>query len=223
MKAMILAAGRGERLRPLTDTIPKPLMQIGDHSLVEWHIKRLQQAGITEIIINVSHLAEQIKSTLGSGQGYGVAITYSDEPEEALETGGGILQALPWLGNHPFVVINGDIWTDYPFEQLQQPAGLAHLVMVENPQQHPQGDFVLEKGQVLDATEGDRYTFSGIGIYKPALFSGCKPGRFPLAPLLKEAMQEELVSGELYTGHWHDVGTPGRLLQVQTLVNGKSF
>jgi len=218
MKAMILAAGRGERLRPLTDITPKPLVQVGNHCLIEWHIKRLHQAGINEIIINVSHLGDQIKSRLGNGEKYNIAIVYSDEPEGALETGGGIVQVLPLLGENPFIVVNGDVWTDFPYEQLVEPDRLAHLIMVNNPPQHPQGDFVLSEGLVLDAAQGSRYTFSGIGVYHPSLFSGCSPGRFPLAPILKKAMLDKGVSGELFSGHWYDIGTMDRLQEVQNLV-----
>jgi len=218
MKAMILAAGRGERLRPLTDTIPKPLLQVGDHCLIEWHIKRLHSAGLTDIVVNVSYLGDLIQARLGDGSQYGVRITYSQEPPGALETGGGICKALPLLGEPAFIVVNADIWSDFPFEQLSEPKGLAHLVMVNNPAQHPDGDFVLDDDHVLDEPAGARYTFSGIGVYRPELFSGKAQGRFPLAPVLKLAMKEKAVSGELYQGNWYDIGTIDRLERLQNLI-----
>lgn len=215
MKAMLLAAGRGERLRPLTDATPKPLVQVGDHCLIEWHIKRLQQAGINEIIINISYLGDQIKNKLGDGHHYDVDIFYSEEPTDALETGGGIVHALALLGEQPFVVINSDVWTDYPFSKLKTPQGLAHLVMVSNPLQHPQGDFVLHNGVISDELSDEKVTFSGIGIYRPELFADCSPGRFPLAPILRNAMANRHVSGELYTGSWDDIGTLERLQNLR--------
>ncbi len=216
---MILAAGRGERLRPLTDTTPKPLVQVGGHSLIEWHLKHLAESGIKDIVINISHLASQIRDALGNGQKFNVNIVYSEEPAVALETGGGIFQALTLLGGDPFVVVNGDIWTDYPFSGLHAPEGLAHLVLVGNPAQHPQGDFVLQNNRVLENSHGERYTFSGIGVYRPELFSECKPGRFSLTPVLREAMKNGHVSGEYFAGHWFDVGAPVRLQHVQDFVS----
>lgn len=215
MKAMILAAGRGERLRPLTDTLPKPLLAVGKYCLIEWHILRLCEAGISDIVINLSYLGNKISEHLGDGQRYGVNLVYSQEPDPALETGGGIFNALPLLGDEPFIVVNGDVWTDYPFAQLDKPAGLAHLVLVENPEQHPQGDFILQGTQVLAQGEGKHYTYSGIGVFQTQLFSTCQAGRFPLAPLLREAMHNGQVSGELYQGRWHDIGTPQRLQAIR--------
>jgi Nucleoside-diphosphate-sugar pyrophosphorylase involved in lipopolysaccharide biosynthesis/translation initiation factor 2B, gamma/epsilon subunits (eIF-2Bgamma/eIF-2Bepsilon) len=211
MRAMILAAGRGERMRPLTDHTPKPLLRAGRHTLIEYHILALAQAGIRDLVVNHAHLGAQIEQALGDGSRYGVQIRYSPEGE-ALETGGGIFRALPLLGAEPFVVVNGDIWTDYPYAALPAaPSGLAHLVLVDNPPQHPGGDFVLEgDGQVREGG-GVRLTFSGIGVYRPELFAGCHPGRFPLAPLLRAAMARGQVSGERYGGGWIDVGTPERL------------
>jgi len=221
---MILAAGRGERLRPLTDTIPKPLVQVGECSLIEWHIKRLQQAGINEIVINVSYLADQIKNKLGDGQQYAVNIQYSEEPEDAFETGGGIVQALPLLGKQPFVVINGDIWTDFPFDSLSEPQNLAHLILVDNPPQHPLGDFILNANHVSDEAGGDRFTFSGIGVYRPELFAGYTSGkRFPLAPILKSVMQSNQVSGEYYQGQWYDIGSVDRLQQLREQLEGSNI
>lgn len=208
---MILAAGRGERMRPLSDTIPKPLLEAGGKPLIVHMIERLVGAGMRDLVINHSHLGEQIEKYLADGGRYGARIAYSHEAGGGLETGGGILKALSLIDTDPFVVINGDIWTDFPFDRL--PArlkGLAHLVLVDNPPQHPQGDFSLHKGQVL--VEGTpRLTFSGIGVYARALFAECRPGKFPLAPLLRAAMARGQVSGEHYAGRWCDVGTPQRL------------
>lgn len=210
MKAMILAAGRGERMRPLTDHTPKPLLPAGGRPLIEHTLAALVRAGYTEIIVNTAHLGEQIQRHLGDGENFGARISYSPEGE-ALETGGGIRQALPLLGAGPFLVVNGDIATDFPFGRLRErPEDLAHLVLVPNPPHHAAGDFGLEGEQVL-ATAAERYTFSGIGVYRPELFAERPPGRFPLAPLLRAAMAEGRVSGELYRGLWMDIGTVERL------------
>ncbi len=222
MKAMILAAGRGERMRPLTDTTPKPLLEVAGKPLIVWHLEALARAGIEEIVINHAWLGEQMESVLGDGGAYGVSIRYSPEKPEALETAGGIIQALPLLGEDPFLVMNADIWCDYPFTHLVapplSPAFLAHLVMVDNPPQHPEGDFVLSKG--LLSTEGQpQLTFSGMGVYSPALFAGLAEGKRPLAPLLRAAMIEARVSGEHYSGTWFDIGTPARLQQLDTGLN----
>lgn len=215
MKAMILAAGRGERLRPLTDNTPKPLLQVGPKRLIEYHLENLRDAGMVDIVINTAWLGGQVRQHLGDGSSYGVNIVYSPEPEGALETGGGILAALPLLGDEPFIVVNGDIWTDYPFAGMRlDPAMLAHLVLVDNPAHNPDGDFRLDAGSVHDGSGSSGLTFSGIGVYSPDLFSGCKPGRFPLAPLLREAMKSDAVSGEHYRGRWFDIGTEQRLLQL---------
>lgn len=213
--AMILAAGRGERMRPLTDHTPKPLLQVGGKPLIVWHIERLAAAGIRQLVINHAHLGEQIERALGDGGRWGVSIRYSAEGEgRALETGGGILRALPLLGDGPFLVVNADIWTDFDFSRLRWRDGmLAHLVLVENPEHNPQGDFALRQGRVSAAGD-DRLTFSGIGAYHPALFAGATPGAFPLAPLLRQAMVRGLVSGERHPGRWVDVGTPARLTEL---------
>jgi MurNAc alpha-1-phosphate uridylyltransferase len=216
MKAMILAAGRGERMRPLTDHTPKPLLQVAGKPLIQYHIEALRAAGIRDLVINIAHLGERIQACLGDGAALGVRIRYSPEPEGALETGGGIHQALPLLGDAPFLVINGDLWTDYPFAQLCARSlddDLAFLVLVPNPPQHPGGDFCLQAGRVQAQGE-PRHTFSGIGLYHPWLFSACAPGRFALAPLLREAMGRDQVGGELYPGVWSDVGTPQRLREL---------
>lgn len=213
MKAMILAAGRGERMRPLTDKLPKPLLEVADRSLIEYHLYGLAAAGFDEVVINHAHLGQLIEKKLGDGQRYGMRIRYSPEAE-ALETGGGIYNALPLLGTEPFLVVNGDIWCDYPFAQL---VGIevtaAHLVLVNNPFHNHEGDFGLQDGMVTVAGD-NRLTFSGIGVYHPRLFESCEGGAFPLAPLLKTAMDEGRVSGEHYTGRWVDVGTPERLAQL---------
>ncbi|MCK9530181.1 MAG: nucleotidyltransferase family protein [Gammaproteobacteria bacterium] len=214
MKAMILAAGRGERMRPLTDQTPKPLLLAGGKPLIAYHLEALVAAGFTDIVINHAHLGEKIEAALGDGARYGARITYSPE-ETALETGGGIYRALPLLGPGPFVVVNGDVWTDYPYDRLRRsPAGLAHLVLVRNPVQHPQGDFVLGTDGLVIADGEPRLTYAGIGIYRPELFLDCAPGRFPLAPLLRLAMAHGRVTGELWTGGWVDVGAPERLAEL---------
>ena len=217
MKAMILAAGRGERMRPLTDTTPKPLLEAGGRPLIVWHLQALARAGFNEVVINHAWLGDRIEAALGDGAQYGLRIRYSPEPSGALETAGGILQALPWLGPDPFLVINGDIWCDYPLERLADrplaSTDSAHLVMVDNPPWHPGGDFVLEGGR-LKTEGGPRLTFSGIGVYAPALFADLAPGKRPLAPLLRAAMAEGRVSGEHYRGQWFDIGTPARLQQL---------
>lgn len=211
MKAMILAAGRGERLRPLTDHTPKPLLRAGGRCLIEHLIDALASSGFRDVVINLSYLGEQIRTHLGDGSRLGVRIAYSYDGPEPLETGGGIHRALPLLGENPFLVLNGDIATDFPFDRLHgQPAGLAHLVLISNPPHHPEGDFALDGGQVTGDADG-RYTFAGIGVYHPDLFAGLQPGRFALAPLLREAISKRAVTGELYRGFWMDIGTAERL------------
>lgn len=213
---MILAAGRGERMRPLTDHVPKPLLQVGGKPLIVWHIERLAEAGISELVINHAHLGAQIEQTLGDGSRFGVRIRYSAEGQgRALETGGGIFKALPLLGEAPFLVVNGDIWCDVDFAALTLADGLlAHLLLVDNPDHNPDGDFRLDAGGRVHADGEPRLTFSGIGIYHPALFAGCTPGAFPLAPLLRRAMADGRVSGQRHPGPWVDVGTPERLLML---------
>ncbi|HUT40132.1 MAG TPA: nucleotidyltransferase family protein [Gammaproteobacteria bacterium] len=218
MKAMILAAGRGERMRPLTDRTPKALLRVGGQTLLEHHVHALARAGITELVINHAHLGEQIVRALGDGAAYGVAIRYSPETGAALETGGGVFNALPLLGAAPFLVVNADIWTDFDFTGLPRDIdGLAHLVMVDNPPQHPDGDFSLSAGRLAQRGPA-MLTFSGIGVYRPALFDGCAAGAFPLAPLLRKAMDAGQVSGEHYTGRWYDIGTPQRLTEINDAV-----
>jgi MurNAc alpha-1-phosphate uridylyltransferase len=210
MKAMILAAGRGERMRPLTDETPKPLIEVGGSPVIVHLIQALAKAGLCDIVINYAHLGERIVERLGDGGNLGVNIRYSPETSGALETGGGIYNALPLLDGDPFVVINGDVWTDYPFAHLpRRLSGVAHLVLVDNPPHHIVGDFALQDTRV-SAEGSPKLTFSGIGVYARALFQDCRPGKFRLVPLLKRAMHTGLVSGEHYSGGWVDVGTDER-------------
>ena len=214
MKAMILAAGRGERMRPLTDHTPKPLLKVADKALIEYHIEGLVRAGYADIIINHAWLGEQFEQVLGDGKTYGAHLMYSPEGATALETGGGIFKALPLLGAEPFVVVNGDVWTDYPFTRLPRTmTTLAHLVLVPNPPQHPQGDFFFADG-ALQETGTTKLTFSGIGMYRAELFTGCREGAFPLAPLLRAVIAQGRASGEQYEGAWYDIGTPERMEQL---------
>jgi N-acetyl-alpha-D-muramate 1-phosphate uridylyltransferase len=216
MKAMVLAAGRGERMRPLTDREPKPLLRVGGRRLIEYHLLRLAAGGFREVVINTAWLGDMIPAVLGSGAQYGLAITYSHERPEALETGGGIFQALPLLGSGPFLLVNGDVWTDMDFGALRRPpptGSLAHLALVPNPPQHARGDFRLEQGWVSE-DEGLRHTYSGIGIYRPEFFEGCRPGKFPLLPLLRRAIAQRALSGEVYEGRWYDIGTAERLASL---------
>lgn len=214
MKALILAAGRGERMSPLTDTTPKPLLPVAGKPLIEYTIEALVTEGITDLVINLSHLGEQIQQAIGDGTWFNANINYSQEGENALETAGGIIHALPLLGDSPFLVVNGDIASNYPFRQLiHKNIDLAHLVLINNPQHHPQGDFGLEKGMVKKQAS-EYFTFSGIGLYHSDLFAHTKPGKSKLAPLLRSAMQQNRVSGELHTGFWMDIGTPERLIEL---------
>lgn len=225
MRAMILAAGRGERMRPLTDHTPKPLLKVGGKSLIVWHLERLAAAGFKDIVINHAHLGEQIEQALGNGQRWGVSIQYSPE-KVALETAGGIANALGLLGTEAFLVVNGDIYTDIDFAECNTQAmtmlkenRLAHLVLVDNPKQHTAGDFALD-GQLVRNDGAQKLTFSGVGIYQPSLFMHIIKGQpAKLAPILREAMLKQQVSGEHFKGEWHDIGTPERLmaLDVQLL------
>lgn len=219
VKAMLLAAGRGERMRPLTDHTPKPLLAVAGKALIVWHIENLVRAGIRDLVINHAHLGAQIETALGDGSRFGAHIRYSSEGK-ALETAGGIVYALPLLGDEPFAVINSDIWCNYDFARLhERAAGLqasgdaAHLVLVDNPAQHPNGDFGLRQQRVADSIP--MLTFSGIGIYQPSLFNGIPRGNIaPLAPLLRAQISLGKVSGEHHRGLWVDVGTPERLAEL---------
>lgn len=209
---MILAAGRGERMRPLTDHLPKPLLPVGGKPLLDHHLERIAAAGISSVIVNLAWHGEKIRAALGTGERFGVSITYSDEAHRALETGGGIFKALPFLAPGPFLVVNGDVWTDWrlPRDLELGSADLAHFVLVPNPPQHLKGDFALAGTRVVEEG-GSRCTYSGIGLYREEFFAGCTPGAFPLLPLMQRAIRAGRVSGELYTGRWYDIGTPERL------------
>lgn len=218
---MLLAAGRGERMRPLTEHTPKALLKAGPLSLIEHHLLRLAGSGFRHVVVNHAYRGAQIEAALGDGGRYGLEIRYSPEDEPGLETGGGIHRALPLLGAAPFLVINADVYTDYPFAALPgRFAGpWAQLVLVDNPPHHPAGDFDLAAGRVVAGT-GPRLTFSGIGMYHPELFAACRPGAFPLAPLLRAAIARDRVGGEHYRGLWLDVGTPERLALAQRHAGG---
>lgn len=213
-RAMILAAGRGERLRPLTDQTPKPLLAVRGKPLIEWHLEALARAGVRDVVINLSWLGAQIRTTLGDGSRWSLRLHYSDEGPVALETGGGIFRALPLLGPEPFLVVNGDVFTDVDFARLRlQDGDHAQLVLVPNPPQHPHGDFGLLAGRVRES-DGERLTYSGIGVFSAALFTGCSDGRFPLLPLLRQAIVADRLGGQRHDGDWNDVGTAERLRQV---------
>lgn len=226
MRALILAAGKGERMRPLTERTPKPLLVAGGKPLIVWHLERLAAIGVRDVVINTSWLAEQFPTTLGDGSRWGLRLHYSYEGAEPLETGGGMLHALPLLGDE-FFAINGDIWTDYDFGRLpREPIGLAHLVLVANPDHNVRGDFALDDAAHVHPDGDAKFTFAGIGVYRPALFADWRaiigdaaganevPPRFRLAPLLRAAMARNQVSGEILRGAWTDVGTPQRLAQL---------
>ena len=215
---MILAAGRGERMRELTLSTPKPLLSVAGKPLIEHHLQRLARAGVTEIVINTSWLGEQIRDVLGDGSRLGVSLRFTIEPER-LDSGGGIFNALPLLGDAPFLLVNGDVWTDIDLATLtlQRETDLAMLVMVDNPEHHPRGDFVLDAEGRVHAEGQPRLTYSGIAVLSPRLFEGCQPGIFPLAPLLRNAMQKGEAGGRYHRGQWLDVGTPERLAEAGRL------
>ncbi len=227
MKALILAAGLGERMRPLTNATPKPLLVAGGKPLIVWHLEKLAAIGVEDVVVNTSWLADQFRQQLGDGSRWDVRLHYAYEGTTPLETGGGMWNALTLLGDTPFIAVNGDIWTDYDFARLPRGfAGDAHLVLVDNPPQHPHGDFALQDDGHVASDGASRLTFAGIGLYRPALFDGWRdiignapgadeaPPRFKLAPLLRAAMARDLVSGEHHRGRWTDVGTPARLSQL---------
>jgi MurNAc alpha-1-phosphate uridylyltransferase len=222
--ALIFAAGLGERMRPLTNRTPKPLLPVGGKPLIVWHLEKLAAADVRYVVINTSHLAEQFPPALGDGSRWGLRIRYAYEGPTPLETGGGMLNALPLLGPEPFIAVNGDIWTDIDFAALpSEPSGLAHLMMVDNPAQHPDGDFVLDGDGAIHGDGTPKLTFSGVGVYRPELLESWRhvightdgaddvPPRFRLVPLLREAMRRGLVGGAHHQGAWTDVGTPDRL------------
>ncbi len=221
MRAMILAAGRGKRLRPLTDTTPKPLLKVAGQSLIEHHLDRLAQAGFREVVINLAHLGEMIRDSLGDGSLWGLNLHYSPEPNGALDTGGGIQQALPLLGDSPFAVINGDVFSDYPLARLRAiKCSHAHLVLVPNPAHNPNGDFTLQGGYVTTDTGPDnklRHTFSGISVYHPSFFESAPGGLFSVVPMLLEAANRRILTGEIYRGNWHDIGNLERLEILRNL------
>lgn len=229
MKAMILAAGRGKRMMPLTKHTPKPMLKVSGKPLLEFHVERLAAAGFDDLVINHCYLGKQIEAYFGNGEKFGINIHWSRETE-ALETAGGIKQALPLLGNEPFVVVNGDIWTDFPFEKLtkgpiisglQSEQVLAHLILVNNPKQNPQGDFGLIDGLVTNQSS-DKKTFSGIAVYSPEIVKNCQQQQIiGLAPLLRNAADTQRVSGEIYVGDWFDIGTPERLAELEKKLTSK--
>ena len=233
MKALVFAAGRGERMRPLTDTAPKPLLAAGGRPLIAWHLEKLAALGIEDVVVNTSWLAEQFPAALGDGARWGLRIVYSYEGAEPLETGGGLLAARLLLGEAPFLLVNGDVWTDYDFAHLpREPEGLAHLVMVDTAAHVPQGDFALDAAGRLHAEGASRLTYAGIGVYRPALLddwrtvaggaagADARPPRFRLAPLLRAAMARGQVTGEHHRGAWTDVGTPERLAALRAQLGG---
>ena len=222
--ALILAAGRGERMRPLTDATPKPLLEVHGKPLIVHHIEKLAAIGVNYIVINTAHLADRFPETLGDGAQWGVRICYSYEGPEPLETGGGMLKALPLLGTAPFIVVSADIWSDVDYATLpHEPDGLAHLVMVPNPAFHPEGDFSLYEGRLHDENApagAERLTFGNIGVYRPALVAGEAPGAFKLGPMYRRAIAQGQLSAEKYTGFWRNVGTPAQLEELRDIVAG---
>jgi len=221
MRGMLLAAGRGERLRPITDTLPKPLVRVAGKPLIVYHLEALARANVREVVINLSWLGEQIRAALGDGSRYGVQIAYSEEGSVPLEAGGGIHHALPLLGAAPFLVVNSDVWTDMDFSRaltLDEGAD-ARLVLAPNPPHHPRGDFGLE-GDLVVERQTDRFTYTGVGIYRPELFRGCAPGKFPLLPLLQRAIAARRLRGAVYRGEWLDIGSTDRLAALDARERG---
>jgi len=220
VKAMVMAAGRGERLRPLTDTLPKPLAPVAGKPLILYHLEALARAGVRDVVINLSWLGDLIKTALGDGHDYGVRIHYSEEGPVPLETAGGIFKALPLLGPEPFLVVNGDVWTDIDFSRLAlDDAADARIVLVPNPSHNPRGDFALDGDAVLERDDARQsYTYSGVGMYRAEFFSGCSPGKFPLLPLLKRAIAARRLYGQLHRGEWFDIGSMERLRELDSRV-----
>lgn len=222
-RAIVLAAGRGERLRPLTDAVPKPLVPVAGKPLIAYHLEALAAAGVSEVVVNLSWLGAQIRAALGSGTRYGIRITYSEEGSEPLETGGGIFRALPLLGSAPFLVVNADIWTEMDFRRCARLAddADAHIVLTSNPAHHPRGDFALTAGRVVDAP-AERLTYTGVGVYRPEFFAGCTAGKFPLLPLLRRALAAGRLTGERFVGPWFDVGAPDRLAALEAWLRDRA-
>jgi MurNAc alpha-1-phosphate uridylyltransferase len=218
---MILAAGRGERMRPLTDDMPKPLLPVSGKPLIDYHIENLARVGVRDLVVNLAWKGAQLKAAIGDGTRFGVRIEYSDEGDAALETGGGVCKALPLLGSDPFIVVSGDIWTTFPFESLSLERGdVAHFVVVPNPDFHSRGDFGLNGRRMTDC--GAKYTYANIGMFRPEFFAGRRPDKFALAPLMFEWIRAGRVSGELFEGPWHNVGTPAQLADLdQRLRSGR--
>ncbi|BCT92848.1 mannose-1-phosphate guanylyltransferase [Lysobacter helvus] len=234
MKALVLAAGLGERMRPLTNTTPKPLLEAGGKPLIAWHLEKLAAMGIVDVVVNTSWLAARFPDVLGDGSRWGVRLHYSYEGATPLETGGGLFNALTLLGDAPFLAVNGDVWTDFDFARLpSEPRGEAHLVLVDNPPQHPNGDFALRADGTVASDGEARLTFAGIGVYRPSLFDGWRgivgnvpgvdetPPRFKLAPLLRHAMGRNAIDGTHHRGAWTDVGTPQRLAELDASLNAR--
>jgi MurNAc alpha-1-phosphate uridylyltransferase len=217
MKAMVLAAGRGERMRPITDRIPKPLVPVAGKPLIVYHLEALARAGVRDVVINLAYRGAQIREALDDGSRYGVRISYSDEGPDPIETGGGIFKALPLLGAQPFIVVNGDVWTDFDVGTLPRLDGgaHAHLVMVPNPAHVARGDFALDGDSIVESDKDDRFTYSGIGVFSPEFFHDCQPGKFPLRPLLSRAIAARKLKGQVYRGVWLDIGTPERLAELE--------
>ncbi len=235
MRALVFAAGLGERMRPLTDHTPKPLLQVGGKPLIAWHLEKLAAIGVRDVVVNTSWLAEQFPATLGDGASFGLRLHYSYEGDTPLETGGGMFNALPLLGDAPFIAVNGDVWCDADFASLpHSPAGLAHLLLVDNPAHNPDGDFAIDAEGRVHSDGPSKLTFSGIGVYRPALFddwrevigdaagADVQPPRFKLAPLLRAAMARGQVDGVHHRGQWTDVGTPQRLAELDAHLAGAS-
>jgi MurNAc alpha-1-phosphate uridylyltransferase len=223
MRAMILAAGRGERMRPLTDALPKPLLKVGGKPLIQYHVEALAAAGVREIVVNLAWKGAMIRDTLGDGAAFGIRILYSDEGDAALETGGGIFKALPMLGVEPFLVVSADIWTDLDLGRVATRLAardVAYFVLAPNPDFHTRGDFVLADGRLSDG-EGPRYTYANIGMFRPEFFGACAPGKFPLGPLMYEWIRKGRVGGELYEGRWRNLGTPEQLAELNRELGGK--
>ena len=225
MRAMILAAGRGERMLPLTDKMPKSMLEVNAKPLIQYHVENLVQAGIVDIVINHALFGEQIEACLNDGKALGASITYSVEGDQPLETAGGIVRALPLLGDKPFVTVNADIWTDFPFQDLLRksddlPNDSAHLILVDNPEHNPEGDFALSDEKVINQGE-PMLTYSGVSIFTPGFFKDCTSGSAPLAPILRLAVSQGRVTGSHYQGRWQDIGTPERLSDLRQSLNNK--